>query len=225
MPVDGLSRREQEVVAELRRGSRVPAIAKQLSISPTTVRNHLQRIFWKLGVHSQSELIEYVRLHPEMLGEAAEAQERGESEARYWAANERLARELDSLLSERWGPEVIREVMHRALPLGEEGRAEWRARIALWSQEAAPELADRRAAEMESWRSQALARIQKAQHDGWLRSDLSAHTTLEQLFSLLVGVSMQLVVDPGVRRAELVQVVDAYVDDLLGGPAPGEWQP
>lgn len=53
-----LTRREQEVVDLLAQGSRVPTIARKLYISPNTVRNHLKRVYQKLGVHSQEELIE-----------------------------------------------------------------------------------------------------------------------------------------------------------------------
>jgi PAS domain S-box-containing protein len=56
-----LSVREREVVALLMAGERVPAIAKQLHISPHTVRNHLKSVFRKLDVGSQSELIQRVR--------------------------------------------------------------------------------------------------------------------------------------------------------------------
>ena len=49
--------REQEVVRLLFAHVRVPGIARQLRISPQTVRNHLKRIFQQLGVHSQQELI------------------------------------------------------------------------------------------------------------------------------------------------------------------------
>jgi len=79
-----LSKREQEVLDELRNGGRVATIANKLSISPTTVRNHLQRIFWKLGVHSQAELVEHVRRHPETLSDV-------DAEARYWQANQSIA--------------------------------------------------------------------------------------------------------------------------------------
>ncbi len=228
MSTETLSRREREVVAELTRGGRVPTIAQRLSISPTTVRNHLQRIFWKLGVHSQAELVEYVRAHPEALSggaDAADARATTPAEDRYWAVNARLGAELDAIVKEQWGPEVVREVLHRALPLSDEGREEWRARLAVWSEEPAPDsdLSARRAAEMESWRGQALERIERAQDDGWVRSDLTAATILEQLFSLLVGVSMQMVTDPGSSRLELVRVVDAYIDDLQTGPTRGDW--
>ncbi|MBW2273137.1 MAG: PAS and helix-turn-helix domain-containing protein [Deltaproteobacteria bacterium] len=56
-----LSKREKEVLLPLISGDRVPAIAEQLHISPHTVRNHLKSIYRKLGVESQSELIQRVR--------------------------------------------------------------------------------------------------------------------------------------------------------------------
>jgi DNA-binding CsgD family transcriptional regulator len=56
-----LSNREREILEHLMSGSRVPAIAQQLFISPNTVRNHLKAIYRKVDVSSQSELIELVR--------------------------------------------------------------------------------------------------------------------------------------------------------------------
>lgn len=56
-----LSKREQEVVWKLCEGHRVPMIAKTLFISPHTVRNHLKSIFEKIGVRSQSDLLEWAR--------------------------------------------------------------------------------------------------------------------------------------------------------------------
>lgn len=53
-----LSKRESEVLALVVEGHRVPRIARQLRISPHTVRNHLKGIFRKVGVSSQGELIE-----------------------------------------------------------------------------------------------------------------------------------------------------------------------
>ena len=59
-----LTRREHEVLSHLRRGARVPSIARRLQISPSTVRNHLQSIFRKLGVGSQAELLEKLQSTP-----------------------------------------------------------------------------------------------------------------------------------------------------------------
>jgi DNA-binding CsgD family transcriptional regulator len=52
-----LSPRECEIVQLLLDGQRVPAIAEQLVVSQSTVRNHLAHSFRKLGVHSQQELL------------------------------------------------------------------------------------------------------------------------------------------------------------------------
>ncbi len=56
-----LSPREFEVLRPLMEGRRVASIARMLSISPHTVRGHLQSIYGKLGVRSQEELIERLR--------------------------------------------------------------------------------------------------------------------------------------------------------------------
>jgi DNA-binding CsgD family transcriptional regulator len=56
--LDRLSPREREIVRRLLVGERVPTIARQLGLSASTVRNHLSRIYRKVGVHSQVQLIE-----------------------------------------------------------------------------------------------------------------------------------------------------------------------
>lgn len=55
--LESLSPREQEILGEVLSGKRVSDIAKTLSISRHTVRNHLKAIYRKLGVHSQVELL------------------------------------------------------------------------------------------------------------------------------------------------------------------------
>jgi PAS domain S-box-containing protein len=56
-----LSARQLEILDRIVAGSRVPAIARELFLSQSTVRNHLSVIFRKFGVHSQVELIERLR--------------------------------------------------------------------------------------------------------------------------------------------------------------------
>ena len=51
-----LTEREREVTHLLLQGNSAKAIARGLSISPETARNHLKRIYPKLGVASQAEL-------------------------------------------------------------------------------------------------------------------------------------------------------------------------
>ena len=59
--VAGLSPREREVLGLLLSGYRVASIARALSLSPYTVRNHLRALFRKLRAHSQEQLIDMFR--------------------------------------------------------------------------------------------------------------------------------------------------------------------
>lgn len=56
-----LSRRERDVVALLLQGDRVASIATKLYVSTETVRGHLKRVYRKVGVRSQIELIVQAR--------------------------------------------------------------------------------------------------------------------------------------------------------------------
>jgi PAS domain S-box-containing protein len=61
--VERLSPREWEILTHVRSGRRASAIADALVLSPSTVRNHLTSMYSKLGVRSQSELVELLRAH------------------------------------------------------------------------------------------------------------------------------------------------------------------
>ena len=56
-----LSDRESEILKMVADGYRVTTIARQLEISPSTVRNHLSSIFRKSGVSNQAQLLELLR--------------------------------------------------------------------------------------------------------------------------------------------------------------------
>jgi DNA-binding CsgD family transcriptional regulator len=62
--VNELSTRQLEVLTRLLDGQRVSTIAAEMFVSPSTIRNHLAAIYRKFGVHSQAELLAYVRGHP-----------------------------------------------------------------------------------------------------------------------------------------------------------------
>jgi PAS domain S-box-containing protein len=55
-----LSRRELDVLRLIVQGRSTAAIAEQLHVSRATVRNHVQNIFGKLGVHSRLEAVAFV---------------------------------------------------------------------------------------------------------------------------------------------------------------------
>jgi DNA-binding CsgD family transcriptional regulator len=52
----GLTGREREVARLVVAGNSNPEVARALSISPTTVQDHLKKVFAKLGVGSRHEL-------------------------------------------------------------------------------------------------------------------------------------------------------------------------
>jgi len=55
--LQALTPREREVLTLLTEGKDGPAIAEELYLSPATVRNHIQHILTKLGVHSRAEAV------------------------------------------------------------------------------------------------------------------------------------------------------------------------
>ena len=61
-PVD-LTGREKEILRCLAHGLSTPAIAKQLFISPVTVRNHIQSILHKLDVHTKLAAVVFAYRH------------------------------------------------------------------------------------------------------------------------------------------------------------------
>jgi PAS domain S-box-containing protein len=63
LPGGDLTRRERDVLALLARGLGTAEIARTLSLSHATVRNHVQSILTKLHVHSRLEAVTYALEH------------------------------------------------------------------------------------------------------------------------------------------------------------------
>ena len=59
-PLDHLTRRERDVVAAVAHGLSFKQAAKRIGIAPSTVANHLYRVYRKLGVYSRAALAELV---------------------------------------------------------------------------------------------------------------------------------------------------------------------
>ncbi len=59
----GLTRRELEVLRLVATGANTKATAEQLQVSPATIRNHVQNIIGKLGVHSRLQAVAYASTH------------------------------------------------------------------------------------------------------------------------------------------------------------------
>ena len=58
--IDDLTTREKQVVTGIVQGKTFKQIAKQLTLSPSTVSNHLYRIYLKLGINSRSDLVNLI---------------------------------------------------------------------------------------------------------------------------------------------------------------------
>ena len=56
---DLLTARERQITRYIAFGMRNTEVASKLSISPNTVRTHVQRIFRKLGIERRGELAGY----------------------------------------------------------------------------------------------------------------------------------------------------------------------
>ena len=63
VPVPRLTRRELDVLRLLACGSSVPVMARTLGIEAASVRNHIEHILGKLGVHSRLEAVVYAAQH------------------------------------------------------------------------------------------------------------------------------------------------------------------
>jgi PAS domain S-box-containing protein len=62
-PANALTRREIEVLRLMAGGANTKTAAEKLRVSPATVRNHVQNMFGKLGVHSRLEAVAYAMKH------------------------------------------------------------------------------------------------------------------------------------------------------------------
>jgi DNA-binding CsgD family transcriptional regulator len=62
--LEALTPQERAVALRLLRGDRTPTIARELRISPNTVRNHLKAIFRKTNTATQAELVAHLMSWP-----------------------------------------------------------------------------------------------------------------------------------------------------------------
>lgn len=58
-----LTRRELQILRLMAGGANTKGMAERLHVSPATVRNHVQNIFGKLGVHSRLEAVAHATTH------------------------------------------------------------------------------------------------------------------------------------------------------------------
>jgi len=59
--LDGLTRREQDIVHQLALGKSYQEIADDVLLSVETVRSHIRNIYRKLEVHSRAEIVKMMK--------------------------------------------------------------------------------------------------------------------------------------------------------------------
>jgi len=63
-PLDRLTAREREIVLAVAHGLSFKQAARKIGVAPSTVANHLYRIYRKLNVNSRTELANLVHVEP-----------------------------------------------------------------------------------------------------------------------------------------------------------------
>jgi DNA-binding CsgD family transcriptional regulator len=220
MQLDALTKRELEILDELMEGGRIHSIGKKLCISTHTVRNHLRSIFSKLGVHSQVELIAYMKEHPSVLGEDPVAgSDRAlleETANKTAEADLRVAARIADILQKNWSAKGLKEVMREVLPLDEQREQEWRDRVSLWGREfSRPIELEPHLKRMAERRDRVRQQTQQAQEDGWMRGDLEADEVVRGLYAVILGAALELLREPSEQsKLKQLHVLDAYIDSI-----------
>lgn len=216
-----LTSREKEVVLELLEGGRVATIAELFGVSPRTVSNHLKSSFQKLGVHSQTELIELARSEPQQLGleEGSSARTQmalSQLEKRCERARDRLIARVDGVYV---GPPTLshlREALRTALPLDPERRRDWRDWLELRARSDAQGdfLGDPQQG-IEEWRNANIDRVTRMQEARLVRDDLDPQDLLAAIGALALGAGARLVGNASEASAEKeLRMLDTFVDSL-----------
>jgi DNA-binding CsgD family transcriptional regulator len=220
-PHSKLTKREKEVILELLEGGRVATVAELFGISPRTVSNHLKSSFQKLGVHSQTELIELARSEPQQLGleerESTQTQiALAELEKRCERARERLIARVEGAYV---GPPTLsqlREAVRTALPLDPERRRDWRDWLELRARsDARGNLVGDPQQGIEEWRDENIDRVSRMQELGLVRDDLDPRELLAAIGALALGAAARLVGNASDASTEReLRMLDAFVDSL-----------
>lgn len=220
MQLETLTKRETSILNELVGGERVASVADKLFISKHTVRNHLRGIFSKLGVHSQAELITYVKKNPEVVGKdrpvSDSEKELERVAARTAEADMRVACLIAEILERGLNAEGLKKVMVVALPLDDQSESEWRDRMSLWGREIShPEVLQPHLERIAIRRKRVIERVDEAQKAGMIRSVQGAEEVVKGLYSVMLGAGLEVLRNPSDDSRKQQQLfVEAYVDSI-----------
>ena len=221
MRTDTLTEREKQIVAHLAAGLRIAGVAHELGVAENTARNHLKSVFLKLDIHTQSELIEFIRDHASIIAPY------GHVAGLLTGADVDLADEItevdratqkriDESPASGSGLEQMKSLVHSVLPLDETRRREWRVRLAAHAvaphQQAVREATR---AQHQKWAQRPIHRINDFQSQGWIRADLDPEDVRKRIFSVVYSAVLSILAAPGPdeERRQLA-VVDRLLESI-----------
>ena len=213
-----LTEREKQIASHLASGLRVAGTARELSVAENTVRNHLKHVFSKLDVHSQSELIEFVRRHPSIVApyQTIAGLPTGSDHDLIDELEEvdrATVKRIEECAMTGSGLEQMKRIIRSVLPLDEIRRHEWRVRLAahvIGPQERA--IRDLSSEIHRKWSAKPIRRIGEFQARGWIRPDLDLEDVRRRLFSAVYAAALTLLAN-GLPEEEQRQL--AAIDRML----------
>lgn len=214
-----LTRREKEVALKLAQGGRIATIAEHFGLSPRTVSNHLKSSFWKLGVHSQAELIELAHSEPQRLGleePPSEPLSMDELKTRFHQARHKLIERVEVAYQGPPALSQLRQAVRAALPMDAERRQEWRDWLELRARsDAEGSLLGDPQQGLENWREMNTTRIRELQESGLLRDELRPEELLTTIGALAVGAGARLLGNASEGSAEKeLRMIDTFIASL-----------
>ncbi len=129
-----LTKRELQIAHGLLEGGRVSTLAENLCLSKETIRHHLKSIFQKFGVHSQSELVDFLRTSrldnlPIAFSSISEMESFIKSTNQRILDNSQKVGSSDGSLEEKFASCLL-----FALPITDSRRFEWIIRLRYWNE-------------------------------------------------------------------------------------------
>jgi DNA-binding CsgD family transcriptional regulator len=220
--LEDITPRQWQVLRLLMRGARVFTIARELQISESTVRKHLESLFDKMGAHSQVELVERVRrITGEPAGRAIAVADPEAVRKTVEEADRHVLETVSAALNQSDPGPGLKQAVRDFLPLGQEGRAAWSARLVYWAALSQGVLDDRSGLDTELMqRTRELAEASKVRDQ--LPDGREPSEVVEELRRRLFAAAIRLVGDPSPKAcAEQLAALDQHVDELIRRWRPG----
>lgn len=130
---------------------------------------------------------------------------------------DRTARRMEKRSGNRPARDALRSVLLEALPLDDDGRAEWRVWLSFWGRAGSDAaLAAEQKARYALWRRLVQNLILACQLEGSVGPDMDVDEATESIVALLDGIGIQATLEPDRLRPERqIALVDGYLSRIM----------